>query len=237
MKKIAFVVLSLLISQATFAETKEFDLKGITKVEINNTSGNVKVKGVESGKVTVVADKKKFGESCTLTMNKTGEVLLIDVKKSGFFGADCHVDFDIQAPKSAALDVESGSGDLSVTGMQGDLVFVLGSGIVNVDAVVKKLNGKIGSGNITINGLTAGGQLTAGSGNIAISYNLPPQNGELDIKSGSGNTEIKMPRNSKLHASFFAGSGQLTNEVGDTPQSPFKISMKTGSGNLHIKKL
>lgn len=60
--------------------------------------------------------------------------------------------------------------------------------------------------------------------------------GELDIKTGSASAEIVLPKTAKVRTSFTAGSGELTNEIGDSPDSKFKISMMAGSGNLHIKR-
>jgi DUF4097 and DUF4098 domain-containing protein YvlB len=98
------------------------------------------------------------------------------------------------------------------------------------------LEGKSGSGNISIKGLTAGGDLKTGSGEVSLVYKVPPAIGELSIKTGSGNVEILFPKSAKIRTSFSAGSGELINELGDSPNSKFKVSMTAGSGNLHIKK-
>jgi len=47
---------------------------------------------------------------------------------------------------------------------------------------------------------------------------------------------VLVPKATKLKSSFTAGSGALTNEVGDSRDGKFLVSMKTGSGNLHIRK-
>lgn len=230
------VIIALGLSSLANAETKEFDLVDISKVKFNNGSGDVSITAVDSGKATVTATKRQFGEHCKLTIDKRGNTLFVEVEKTGVFKDHCKVDFNITAPKTATLSLNSGNGDIKVKGTSGDLSFSVGSGSVDVDAEVKKLEGKSGSGDLSIKGLTSGGTLKTGSGKINLVYNVAPTLGELDIKTGSGDAEIVLPKTAKVRTSFTAGSGELTNELGDTPDSKFKISMKTGSGDLHIKK-
>lgn len=236
MKTLIVAMIALGLSGLANAESKEFDLGGISEVEVNNGSGDISITAVNSGKATVTATKKQFGEHCKLTIEKKGKTLFVGVEKTGVFKDECEVDFDITAPKAAMLDLDSGSGDIKVKGTSGDLNFNIGSGDIDVDAEVKKLDGKTGSGDVSIKGLTTGGNLKTGSGEINLVYDVAPALGELDIKTGSGGAEIVFPKNATIRASFMAGSGLLINELGDTPDSKFKISMKAGSGNLHIKK-
>src|SRR3990167_346713 len=153
MKNLISVIIMIFTSH-TFAETKGFDLIGISKIEVNNTSGVVNVTAVDTGKATVIPTKKKFGDHCKMTIDKKGNTLLVEV------------DFNITAPRSVVLDLDSGSGDLKIKGTRGDLSFGVGSGTVEVDAEVKNLDGKSGSGNISIIGLTSGGSLKTVSGQI-----------------------------------------------------------------------
>ena len=235
MKNLISVIIMIFTSH-TFAETKGFDLIGISKIEVNNTSGVVNVTAVDTGKATVIPTKKKFGDHCKMTIDKKGNTLLVEVEKTGIYKKDCEVDFNITAPRSVVLDIDSGSGDLKIKGTRGDLSFGVGSGTVEVDAEVKNLDGKSGSGNISIIGLTSGGSLKTGSGQINLVYKVAPLPGELHINTGSGDAEISLPKTAKVRTSFITGSGELTNELGDSPDSKFKISMMAGSGDLHIKK-
>ena len=220
-------------------ETKEFEITGIEKMSIQNGAGQVNVKSIETGKskALVKADKRKFESGCSMTVEQRKTVLWIEVKHRTFSSSQCEVNFEITVPKSIALSVKNGSGNLSVTGLKGNLEFALGSGNVLVDAEVMQLDGKTGSGDIEIKGLTGGGDLRSGSGNMKLTYLKAPEKCTLDIKTGSGDAEISLPKGTHLKASFAAGSGRLTNEIGDTPDSSFEISMKAGSGNLHLKKL
>lgn len=221
---------------AVAKETKEFDPQGITQIEVANPSGKINIEALESGNVKVTAEKKKFGQFCELKIEQTGKKLNVLVKRTGFFKPDCEVDLTIKAPKTAGLDLDTGSGDITVKGTKGDLNFDVGSGNVNVEAEIHKLKGDTGSGNVSIKGLTKGGELDVGSGNLSLTFTTAPTTGTLKINAGSGSAIIALPTTTKYYTVFSAGSGKLTTELAETPKSNFKISMDSGSGDLTIKK-
>lgn len=75
-----------------------------------------------------------------------------------------------------------------------------------------------------------------GSGTAKITYLTVPEIGKFDLKSGSGLVELTMPANAKIQTNFVSFGGKMTNEIGDTKDAKFKVSVKSGAGNLHIKK-
>lgn len=222
------------------SELHQFDSHNVARVEVVNTSGKVELHGIGSGRTEVIADKVKFGDQCRMTIENRESTLFVKVERSQavVFGSNdaCEVNFKLAVPKAAALNLVSGSGDLDIRQTTGNLDFTVGSGSVRVDGNVQNLDGKAGSGDVSIKGLTSGGRLKTGSGRIHLTYAIAPSFGELNIKSGSGNAEIAIPKDAKIKTSFMAGGGHLTNELGDTPDSHFHISMMAGSGNLHIIK-
>lgn len=238
MKRYTLALISLVCCLAFAApESKVFESKGLIGVSVENTSGKVVISSTEDAKVTVVATKNKFSDKCKMTVERSGNKLVIKVEKtSSFFSTEvCDVDFQVNVPKAVDLDLAAGSGDLTVNGIQGDLTFIVGSGDILANGTFKKIDGKSGSGNIAIKGLTGGGELKTGSGEIDLTYLVSSLNGELDLKSGSGDAMILFPKGTKVKTSYKTGSGELSNELGDYPEAAFKISMKAGSGDLKIK--
>jgi len=232
---VTFLFLSVLAS-AESREVREFDAAKITAVEVKNSSGDIEVLPVTTGKARVVANKVEFGEYCRFKTEQKGSTLFVEVEKKGMFQDDCDVDLELSVAKGTNLNVRLGSGDLKVRGLSGDLGFQVGSGSVDVEAPIKRLDGKTGSGDMFVKGLTSGGTLRTGSGKINIEYLVAPALGELNMATGSGNAEVIFPKAAKVQTTFAAGSGELINELGDSPESKFKVSMRAGSGDLHIKK-
>jgi hypothetical protein len=217
-------------------ETREFEASGLTEVKIENTSGRVSLTSSEDQKVSVSATKNKFSDKCKMTIDKVGQEIHVKVESKGFLSTDeCDVDFDIKAPKGLDLDVTNGSGDVSVFGSVGDFEFEMGSGRVTAEGNIKSIDGDSGSGPVNIKGLTGGGEIKTGSGSIDLTFAKSPLAGNLDLDSGSSDATLLFPKDSLVKTKFKSGSGELTNEIGDSPNASFEISMKSGSGSLKVK--
>ena len=134
------------------------------------------------------------------------------------------------------MELKNGSGDVDVEGTNGPIEFKLGSGDVRVSGQVTELDGSNGSGNINVSGLAGSVNLKMGSGDIKLEYPTPPDRGSVKIKNGSGDTTIIFPEGSVILTDLTTGSGRIFNEIGDTAGAPFKVSVKSGSGKLSVRK-
>lgn len=225
------------------AETIDFDTADLQEVRVENTSGNVLITTGDAPKASVKTTKKKFTDNCKLTVEKTGKKLSAIVGRAKILSTEtCDVDIEVRLPKAAqngkkplALELQVGSGEISITQITAELEFKIGSGTVSAEGSFAEIDGLTGSGNVTIKGLTGAGSVKTGSGDISLQWAKAPAKGEVDLKVGSGNAVLLFPKGSKLKSSFTAASGELTNEIGDTPKSEFKVKMTAGSGNLGIK--
>lgn len=222
---------------ANTVETKTFDAKSIRKVDIDNSSGLVKVIGSDNSKATVTIEKVRFGDHCQLNLSQDGSKLKMDIERKNLgIGVECKANVTFNIPKNAEIEVQSGSGNVEVTGVTRSLDFTIGSGDINIDAQLEKLNGKSGSGYISFKGVVADVDLKAGSGDIKMIYEQPPQPGEVDIKTGSGNAALTLPGATELNSSTITATGSVQNEFAANRNAKFKVSFRSGSGNISIKK-
>lgn len=238
MKQFTYI-LACLFSASIFAveEVKVFDSKGLSEVVVENTSGKVTVMSTEDGKATVGALKNRFSDKCKMTMDKSGRQLVVKVEKNkGEFSAeDCDVDLQVKVPKKMDLKVIAGSGKLTINDVEGELEFKNGSGSLVAIGKFSKIDGKTGSGKVIVKGLTGGGEIKSGSGEVDLTFATSALKGEIDIKTGSGSANLSFPQGTKIKTKYKAGMGSYSNQLGETPNAPFEVSMKTGSGNLNIR--
>ena len=238
--KLCIFVFSILATHAVLAEdvvTKNFNAAELKSLELTNMSGDIKVTAIDGDLASVTANKISFEHKCKLTTEQQGNKLVVSVRSTDLFdSAICKVHFDVKVPKQIAMNISVGSGDLEVVGTKGQLKFKTGSGDAKIVAEVDSLQVDMGSGDLQIDGLVGSGDLKTGSGDIDLSYTAAPQTGSLNISSGSGSATISLPSGSKLDTSFQSGSGELLNEIGNSKNAKFRISMKAGSGDLRIKK-
>lgn len=126
----------------------------------------------------------------------------------------CSVDYEIEVPKGLAVDLDSGSGNITLRALTGNVDVHLGSGDVD------------GSG---LAGKTVVAE--AGSGNVELKYTTAPTSAQL--KAGSGDIVLNVP-DGAYDVKTDTGSGDVTVSVKDDGSSPNKISLSAGSGNVSV---
>lgn len=214
-------------------EEQSFESAGLKEVKIESRSGKVSITSTEGDKATVQVNKNAFSDRCKLSVNRKGSKLEIDVKGKGKPG-DCNVDFALKVPKAVDVDLRVGDGNVDITGLEGELELKAGSGDFSADGRFSKVEAKTGSGKIHMKGLLGEAEFRVGSGSIDLTYPETPSPGELEIKIGSGDSTVSVPKGTVLFANFKGGHGKVTNELGDTKNAPFKIVARSGQGNLNV---
>lgn len=233
----AFVV-GVLAVPAVQGEVRTFDVRRVKNVVISNSSGDVRITGDGGDQVSVSFEKLEFSKKCRLEATlKGGELSVVSEEESLFQKDKCRVDFKLSVAPATPLRVKVGTGDLLVEGVKGEVDFKVGSGEVVIRGDLPKVQGLSGAGKIRIEGLTGTGDLKTGSGSIQVTYAKTPAAGEFNIKAGAGDIEIFLPREARFATDYWSGVGQFTNEFETVPEGPFKLSVKTGSGDLKIRKL
>jgi hypothetical protein len=138
------------------------------------------------------------------------------------------IDYDITAPASVALNLRSGSGDVTTDHLGRFLSATSGSGEVRAHGISGPADLSTGSGNIELDELAAGDvKARTGSGNIRI-HGL---NGGLHARSGSG--DVDADGHLTGAAMLSSGSGNVKLHIG--PDAHFNLEASTGSGDIRVR--
>lgn len=219
-------------------ETREFDSKNIRRVDVENLSGRIVVRGGNGSKSTVKIEKIKFDKFCEVEIIQKEDELQVEVERRGLSrDGECEANIELQIPSDVKLELANGSGNILVEGTRGEVDFAVGSGDVALDGRIDDLEGKTGSGSVRAKGLVGPAKLKSGSGDIHLVYATIPSQGEIEIRAGSGDAEIMLPAKTRLKTQAFTGSGSVRNEFGEDPGAPFRVSFKAGSGDLRLRKI
>jgi lia operon protein LiaG len=199
---------------------------GVGKASVTNVDGTIRV-SVASADVS--ADRTRgslrvqTGSGNVDLRTASGEVSLGtgsgDITVSGVDGSTLRLDtgsgnVTARDAKATKLYVETGSGDIDVTSASGDdLSFETGSGSVDVALVAafSSVHIETGSGDVTLR--------------------VPPTLGaEVDLDTGSGDIDLggltlQVRRIEHDHVRGTLGDGKG------------RVSVETGSGNVHLQKL
>ena len=117
------------------------------------------------------------------------------------------IDYELQTPRDAALNLRAGSGDMEV------------------ENVGRFLAADSGSGTLNVHGLQGPAELHTGSGDIELA-----QNGQGSVRARTGSGTIRL---SGLKGPLEAHTGSGDLEAAGRIEGPGEIS--SGSGNLHVR--
>jgi hypothetical protein len=211
---------------------QDYTQVALARIEITNPSGNITVTPMTVDKAAITVVKKKFSENCKLTIERaTVEVVTVKIESS--YSEECEADISIQAPKTVALEITSGAGDVNISGMEGALKFALGAGNLTSNSSFKNIEGKSGAANIALANLTQSGSLEVGTGNVDLKF-LENPHGSFSVNEGVGKTSLHFPKDSKINASLESALGTVHSDFISNPNG-YNVTLKSGVGDLNIK--
>ena len=240
-------IFPLTVSAKSYGEIKELSLlsEGISSMEIECGAGFLKLKGVEGldeikVKADIIAGNKKgkslaefIEEYIDLSLERHGDraVLISRIKPSHFsfsFWGDgnSRIDLTVEVPGKMNIEINDGSGDLTITNIDGKTNIHDGSGELNIHSVKGRIDIRDGSGSMDIRDITGNMTVSDGSGEIKIDKVI----GDLEIRDGSGSirtTDIEG------NVKIYDGSGSIyidgVSKDVDIPES--------GSGGVQFKNV
>ena len=137
------------------------------------------------------------------------------------------IDYEISVPKSLALNLHSGSGDVEIDNVGRFLKSETGSGSIRAHGIAGPSDLRTGSGDIELQQQAAGEvHASTGSGSIRING----VNGTLTARTGSGDIEANGSLTGPSHLQ--SGSGSIRAHVGK--ESHLSVDATTGSGSIRI---
>ena len=267
------------VSDATgdsYTETAnaEFLFDHMPRLRVRNLSGETKIRTGDGGKVTVVATKrvtassedraKRLLQNLEIRMDKHGDELsiephLYEQERSWvdlFRGKRFRVDFDITVPPECAIDAQTVSGDLSVSGVRGPEEIQSVSGDVRVEDAQGPLRLKSVSGDVNIRRYVGHAEGNTVSGDVSLdavrlrSLQFSSVSGDVSVKGVlesarahrfktiSGDVDLSLVEPDLL-VEFKTASGDLESEIPSRVErenrKEFKVSLGSARGHVVVK--
>jgi hypothetical protein len=243
-------------AHSTEINRKAFPAEGLKIIQVETESGDVQV-GERKAADILVAVQAKDLKDCKITMEAKNDTLFLKAEGSRrwLWSSDhCDASFLVNTPRNLAikaftgsgnasvsdldgvLTLGTGSGDIHVKNVTGQLTLRTGSGAIDGDARSSHIQADTGSGDISLTSLLGSAEIKIGSGHVSLAWAQAPQTAAVNIKAGSGDIALAFPEDSRLTTAFRSGSGEVHNEFGDTTGAGVQVAVTTGSGDLSIKK-
>ncbi|GII78303.1 hypothetical protein Sru01_32850 [Sphaerisporangium rufum] len=197
------------------------------KVQTYDVGGRLTMLKVDSGSGAIVVDQTgRSGVRVTETVHWTDDpprtrhpvdggtlTLDYDCPRDEW---RCGVDYKIEIPRDLRVDLHTGSGDITLRAVSGELKAVTGSG-------------EIGGSALTARRASA----ETGSGDVELRFATAP--GTAELRTGSGSAIVRVPQDT-YDVTARTGSGQKVVEVGTSASATRRIVVQTGSGDAKVLK-
>jgi gas vesicle protein len=217
---------------------KTFSVGRTGSLLLHNMSGDVVITAGGGSEVRVEAIKRAKGrsqaearqqlENVVLTIQDAGGRVDVRAEPRGR-EARAWVDFNVIVPYEASAEVHSVSGDISVTGVKGEVRAETVSGTVKASGLTRLASMKSVSGDVELNGVESDGTvvLSSVSGDVTAT-NLKARG--LDVSAVSGDTTLNQCQTDRAQVNTVNGditySGRLS-KAG-------RYELKTHSGNITL---
>ncbi|MGI5160037.1 DUF4097 family beta strand repeat-containing protein [Microbispora sp. CA-102843] len=200
------------------------DFDGQQAVESYDVTDKVAVLDTHAGSGDIVVNESdRSGVHVTETLHwrgdkpANGHSVDGDTLTLAYKCDSCSVDYKVEVPRGLTMKIDTGSGDITLRDLTG------------------QVNASTGSGDVDARGLAATQVSTrTGSGDITLRFTAVPD--QVQAVTGSGDGRLWVP-NGAYNVNASTGSGDRRIEVADDASAPHTITIRTGSGDAEVHKL
>ncbi|HWQ03669.1 MAG TPA: DUF4097 family beta strand repeat-containing protein [Candidatus Nitrosotenuis sp.] len=232
---------------------RTFTVSGPVRIELANGSGRVHISSGPAGQVRVQGEfevRQWIWDPDNLRAEDFEKDPPIeqrdDILRIGFgerWRRNVRVEYTITAPVESSLRVQTGSGDVNVSGVRGPVRLNTGSGDVSAQDIREEVVAGTGSGRIVLRNLGGPVRADTGSGDIVVES----ANDEVRANTGSGQITVTRPRG-RVVAGTGSGDVRVSDSVADlrvrtssgeivvdgNPQGRFLWDLDASSGNIRL---
>jgi DUF4097 and DUF4098 domain-containing protein YvlB len=223
-------------------QKKVLDVGGTASLVVESSSGKIVVLAGEANKMLVTSHKVAYSSSSEdaeqvlrsmkVDIVQRGNEITIEYKRQNSFSQNGNnrVDFTIAVPKETRIKVDTGLGEVSLNGTQGDASLESGFGAISVSQVQGEVALNTKNGKVDARDIKTGGRpiavhsdfgavsmkrVTAGEVNVSTNNGLieledVESDGDLKLQSGFGEIRYLGGRAARLFAQTNNGRVALT---------------------------
>src|SRR6266540_3485453 len=216
--RLGFLPLAALLAAPVTAQSTRYTLKG-DSVAVYNLVGELRVEPASGSAVTV--ELTRGGADAARLEVQTGPLR--------GRGMEAYADLRVSVPAGKGVELHLGVGKAFVSNVDGVIRVDVASADVAADRTRGTLKIATGSGNVDLRDAAGDVALETGSGDVTLKV-PPSMSAQVDLDTGSddidlGGLTIQVRRLEQDH---------ITGTIGD---GKGRLSIETGSGNVHLVKL
>jgi hypothetical protein len=236
----AFALPAVAADNATFDRT--FTVTSPVRLEINNGSGSIEVRGSADGTVHVHGKVSPGGWSIFGGSGKSVEDVAanppleqsgstIRIGKNSSWMKNVTIDYQVEVPHDTEIDAGVASGGITIDNVKGPVKASSASGYVHVYRVEHDTQLNAASGSIDVSGIGGTLRVSSASGDTRAA----DVKGELKVSAASGSIRIQHPSD-RVDASTASGSIEVIGANNDVKVHAISGSIQV-SGNPGASRL
>jgi hypothetical protein len=233
--------------------TKTLPVGSAPRLILTSQAGSVHIVAGSAGQIQVVMRQRLLQGNNHLTpvhfdLSTDGETLTISSNQEpevnvDFIAFNSAVNFTISVPSQTALDIHTGSGDITSQGVEGQMALTTSSGDVTTDGGNGQITLATSSGSVSASNVSGRLQLSSSSGDVSatnasatsdstfqtdsgdITYHgaLAPS-ATFGFDTGSGSVSLTLPSSSSFQVRATTDSGSIDSEFST-------VSVQSGDGS------
>ncbi len=228
------VAASFVLSHTITTPLKTFAVGAQPTLVVNASSADVTITSGPANQITAQASERVFlrgSDQLPVHYQQNGDTVTITVDQNDtfdfglFYNSGVHLNVTVPSPTN--LNVKTDSGNISATGINGQMILEASSGDISTNSGSGQVTLSADSGNIQASNISGQITLTTSSGDI----NASNASGQMTLRADSGNLSVQSASASG-NSSFETSSGDIgyTGSLG--PQGTYLF--KADSGNVDL---
>lgn len=228
--KEAFLFAFILTMMPAFlvAQSLKKSYDGVEFLDISTVTGDITIKKGATKEIKV--DGEWDEDEVRVRVSHTGKSLTIKEKSKDNNTDSNASNWVIIVPDGLNLDVNSGTGSLEITGMEGDLEANSGTGDIKIADMEGRFDVNSGTGEIEIRNTTGKFDLNSGTNDVLV-YNA---SGKFNANSGTGDVKFKTV-NPTGNSTLNSGTGDVEFIVDSEISADLSLNSGTGDAVLDFQ--
>ena len=223
----------------------------VHELSIDAAAGEVTVVPTSADEVRIDSTVKGALHTPRWRAVKHGAAVRLDGSCPVLGFGPCNASIVVHAPAETAVNVRSGTGDLTASGITGPVRLETGSGDVNGDGLSGDVDLRTSSGDVNVRGLSGPTALKTGSGDVnaaelrartvqavsssgdvELEFRAAPD--DVDSATASGDVNVVLPPPLAYRVEADTGSGDREVGVDEDSSSPRVVRARTSSGDVIV---
>jgi hypothetical protein len=212
--------------------------RGLRSVVVRVGTGRVTVRGGDRDDIVGERTVERSLQAPTIDERVDGSTLRLEGSCPNVAMIWCEVSYVLDVPHGTTVDIESGSGSMSVSAIDGDVRADSGAGSIELNRIGGRITADSGAGSIRATELrSTTTSATSGAGSVRLQFLEAPT--LVTAHAGAGSVDIEVPhgdesnRVTNTRGSAFRGNHDSVAVAVDS-ESARRIEVDSGAGSVRV---